>query len=129
MTEELATLAIEVTGDDGADEEELEELIHGLREELAALDVEQVELAVGGAAPPGSKGVELMALGALIVKLIRTAGGLPTLVGVVASWIERTSARSVRIDMNGDVLEVTGISSSDQRALIEAWLHRQGELQ
>lgn len=129
MTEELATLAIQVTGDDGTDEEELAQLTHGLREELAGLDVEEVELAVGGAAPPGSKGVELMALGALIVKLIRTAGGLPTLVGVVTSWIERTSARSVRIDMNGDVLEVTGLSSSDQRALIEAWLHRQGELQ
>lgn len=129
MTEELATLAIQVTGDDATDEEELAQLTHGLREELAGLDVEEVELAVGGAAPPGSKGVELMALGALIVKLIRTAGGLPTLVGVVTSWIERTSARSVRIDMNGDVLEVTGLSSSDQRALIEAWLHRQGELQ
>lgn len=129
MTEELATVAIQVTGEHGSDEEELAHLTYALRHELSDLDVEDVELAVGGTAPPGSKGVELMALGTLIVKLVRTAGGLPNLVGVIASWIERTSARSVRIDMNGDVLEVTGLSSSDQRALIEAWLERQKESQ
>lgn len=75
-----------------ADPQELEILTFQLRRELPDLDDAAVNLAAGGGLPPGSKGID------------------PT-------------ARTVRIRAaDGDSLDVVGVSSADQRRLIDAWI-------
>ncbi len=124
---DVAQLQIEVSADVGIGADDLAELTYSLREDLLALDVDEAEPVAFGDAPPGTKGVELAMLGGLLVKLARSAGGLRAVVRTIASWVERANARSVRIELDGDVLEVTGVSSADQRALIDAWISRQAQ--
>ena len=121
---ERAELNIQVDDDSGPDPEALTELTYMLREELLQLDVDEVELAAGGDAPPGSKGVELAVLGGLIVKLVRSTGLLDATIKTIASWVGRGPSRTVRIELDGDVLEVSGVSAGEQRALIDDWVRR-----
>lgn len=107
--------------------DEVGSLAQLLREELLDLDVDDVRAAAGGAAPAGSKGVELAAIGALVVRLVKSRKALFDVVRTIAGWVERSGARSVRVQIGTDVLEVTGISSEDQRAVIEAWIERQND--
>jgi Effector Associated Constant Component 1 len=123
MTEQVAALALQV--DAGADEdaEELAELTRQLRAELLQLDVEAVEPATAGEPPPGTRAVEALALGGLIVSLVKSAGTLASVVNAVRSWLGG-GQRSVKLELDGDVLEVTGVSGSQQQALINAWIER-----
>ena len=50
-----------------ADLEEIDRLTSDLREELLELDVDSVSPPSAGPAPPGSKGLELAAIGTLLV--------------------------------------------------------------
>jgi Effector Associated Constant Component 1 len=106
-----------------ADPAELDEITAKLRRELLELDVDSVERAPAGEAPDGSRGIPL-ALGALVVKFAAPKL-LAALVGVIKSWASRHGgARSVKLTMNGDSLEVTGASSEEQDRLIESWIDR-----
>jgi len=107
------------------DREELSSLTVMLREELLDLDVDDVRPVIEGAAPPGSKAIEVAALGALVVSLVKSPKVLLGVVRAIAGWVERSGARSVRVQIGTDVLEVTGISSEDQRAVIASWIERQ----
>lgn len=60
-------LGIQLAVGPDADAEEIAEVTLSLRRELLDLDVEAVELPPGGEPPPGSRAVELAALGALAV--------------------------------------------------------------
>jgi len=108
-----------------ADREELAELARQLRAELLQLDVERVDEVVVGEAPPGTRAGDVVALGALLVSLAGQAKLLPALVDTVKGWLGRVGQPStVKLELDGDVLEVTGASSSQQQQLIEAWLAR-----
>ena len=63
-----AQLAAVVDAGPDSDAEELAELTQRLRGQLLELDVDAVEPATGGEAPAGSKGVELLAIGGLVVQ-------------------------------------------------------------
>lgn len=106
--------------EEGSPPEELEELTARLRRRLLELDVDAVEPLPGGEAPPGTRGVGTT-LGSLIVRF-----GTPQLVlAVVAeirSWLSGHGSRTVRIAMDGDTLELTGVSSQEQDELIAAWI-------
>jgi hypothetical protein len=95
-----------------------------LAEQLGELDVDEVRGATGGEAPPGSKGLELHVLGALLVKLARSTEILGQIVDTLREWVGRIGAKCVRLEIDGDVLEITGASSDERRALIEAWVQR-----
>jgi hypothetical protein len=75
--------------------EEIDELTRRLREELQELDVQSVELAHGGAAPPGAKGMEFAALGALIVTAAPRF--LPKIVEVIQAWLTRGADKTVKV--------------------------------
>jgi hypothetical protein len=93
-------------------------------EEIAELDVDAAELAAGGDAPPGTKSVDAIALGGLIVSLANASGLLASVVDAIRSWVSGHGPRSVRLELDGDVLEVSGISSRRQDQLIKLWLDR-----
>lgn len=123
MTKRIARLGLRIA-DSEADAEELAELVVDLREQLLELDIESADPATAGPAPPGTRAGEIVVAGALTVMLASSSGLLTELVKTVQVWVSRSGGRSVKLEIDGDVLEVTGITWRDQRELIEAWIDR-----
>ena len=124
MDNEHGELALELETLPDTDSEELAALVQRLRAELLDLDVDRVEPLTAGEAPEGAKGVELLALGGLVVQFVLQPGVLTSIVDGVRSWLQRQSARSVKLTLDGDSLEVTGVSSEEQDRLVELWIAR-----
>jgi len=123
MEERPATLGIQVDLGLDADAEEVAEATLELRRELLDLDVDSVELRAGGQPPPGTRGVELAALGALLVSVTQSQLLAPVL-AAIRSWLGGSPQRSIKLELEGDTLELTGISSAEQRRLVDEWLQR-----
>lgn len=118
-----AKLDLQVDLGAGAEAEEVAEATLQLRRELLDLDVETVEPGRAGEPPPGARGVDFVALGSLVVT-IADSGVLDPLLGALRSWLGRRPQRSIKLQLGGDVLELTGMSSEEQRRLTNAWLRR-----
>lgn len=112
--------------EDGADPERIDVLAGYLRQELLQLDVGDVVRAQDGAAPPGSRGIDVAAIGALLVTLGGAATNLNEIVTVVRGWLSRGGAarRTVKISIDGDVLELSEVSAARQDELIGLFLRR-----
>jgi hypothetical protein len=123
MEERPATLGVQVGVGSDADDEEVAEATLQLRRELLDLEVDRVELASGGDAPPGTRGVELAALGALLVT-VGQSQLLGPVVAAVRSWLSGGPQRSIKLELDGDAIELTGVSSKEQRRLVDEWLRR-----
>ncbi len=124
MGEVLAQMAVQVNPLPDADAEELAELATQLRSLLLDLDVDRVVFAEEGEPPSGAKAVDAIAIGTLIVRFASSWPVLKALVSEVASWVSTHAVRSVKIGLDGDVLEVTRISAAEQRRLIDLWVAR-----
>jgi len=122
MGEPLPELGIQV-GEHDADPEEVAEATLQLRRELLDLDVGAVEVPRAGEAPPGTRGVELAALGGLVVNMAKPEL-LGAVIAAVRSWLSRSRQRSIKLALGDDVLELTGVSSDEQRRLADEWLRR-----
>src|SRR5215470_15037767 len=94
----------------GADEQQLDDLTRRLREELLDLDV-PVDVPVAGAAPVGAKSVEMAALGMLVITLSQSPV-LAAIVTAVSNWLGQRRQRTVKLDIDGDVLELSGVKDS-----------------
>jgi hypothetical protein len=123
MDERPETLGIQVTLGPDTDPEEIAEATLRLRRELLDLDVEAVELPSAGEPPPGTRAVELAALGALVVTVAQSKL-LAGVVTAVRAWLGGAPQRSIKLELDGDVLELTGVSSKEQRRLTDEWLRR-----
>jgi hypothetical protein len=112
--------------EDGADLERIGALAGYLRAELLQLDVEDVRPLPAGEAPPGSRAFEVAAVGALLVSLGKSADGLRAVVGAVRVWLARGDGvrRTVRLELGGDVLELSEATAADQQRLIEVFVSR-----
>ena len=121
--ERPATLGIQVELGPDADDEEVAEATLQLRRELLDLDVDSVDLPTASQPPPGTRGVELAALGALLVSVTQSQLLAPVL-AAVRSWLGGSPQRSIKLELEGDTLELTGISSTEQRRLVDEWLQR-----
>ncbi|MGH3751325.1 MAG: hypothetical protein ACRDRP_01275 [Pseudonocardiaceae bacterium] len=124
MTERVARLGLCIAAGCDADAEELAELAVQLREQLLELDIERADPVTAGQAPPGTRAGEIVVAGALTVMLAVSRKLLTALTEVVQSWVSLSGGRSVKLELDGDVLEVTGITRRDQRELIQAWIDR-----
>ena len=127
MAADVIQLQVVPAGDAPDDDEAIAESALALGDELAELDVEEVRPVAAGEAPEGAKGIELLALGGLLIKLGQSSRVLREVVDAVRDWVGRTGARSVKMTVDGDVLEVTGATSADVRQLIDAWVQRHSE--
>ncbi len=121
MPEPAIGLRLEVALEPDADAAELEHATSQLREELLELDLERVDRPTEPG-PPGSRGLDVAAVGTLIVGAGRGAIG-PAL-AAVQSWVARRSSRSVRVTIDGDSRELRHASREDQRRLVESFLAR-----
>jgi hypothetical protein len=124
---EQAQLAAVVDAGADSDAEELADLTRRLREQLLELDVDAVEPATGGEAPAGSKGVELLAIGGLVIQFAMKSEVLKSVVDATTAWLGRQQGRSVKLTLDGDTLEVTGVSSDEQRRLVDLWVARHAD--
>ncbi len=124
MTERMRQATLTLNPGREADGEELERLTRQLRSELLELDVEAVEIPRGGKAPRKAKAGDAITWGSLLLTLAASGGVLTTLIQVLQSWLTRHEQRSLTLEIDGDRLEITGVSSKEQRRLVEAWLHR-----
>ena len=127
MAERVTRLGLWIETDSEADAEELAGLAVDLREQLLELDIERVDPATAGQAPPGTRAGEIFVAGALTVMLALSQKLLTALTETVQSWVSRGGGRSVKLELDGDVLEVTGITRRDQRELIQAWIDRHAD--
>ena len=123
MKEGPATLGIQVELGPDADAEEVAEAAQQLRSELLDLDVDSVQLPAAGKPPPGTRGVELAALGGLLVT-VGQSQLLGSVIAAIRSWLGGSPQRSIKLELEGDTLELTGISATEQRRLVDEWLQR-----
>ena len=124
MAERPTTLGLQLACGPDADAEEIAEATSQLRRELLGLDVDAVETPRAGDPPAGSRAADVAAIGSLLV----TAGPqiLTAIAGVIGSWLRRSPQRSIRLELNGDVLELTGLPADQQQRLADEWLRRHG---
>jgi Tfp pilus assembly protein PilN len=124
MAEGFARLDLRIEADSDTDIDELRRRAGQLRRDLLDLDIESAVHARGGPAPPDARAGEIVAAGELIIILVQSLELLTALVDTVRSWVSRGGERSVKLKIDGDVLEIKGITRSDQRELIRAWIDR-----
>jgi hypothetical protein len=122
MDEELR---LEIS-EEGADAERLATLTGYLRAELLRLDVGNVTAPHASDVPPGTRVVGPAIVGALLVALGQSLEGLRSVVSVIRDWLRRGggTGRTVRVEFDGDVLELSQASAADQERLIELFLSR-----
>jgi hypothetical protein len=123
MEKQPARLGIQVAVGRDADAQEVAEATLQLRRELLDLDADAVEPQAGGEPPPGTRAVELAALGALAVTISQSELLAPIL-AAVRWWLADAPQRSIKLELDGDTLELTGVSSKEQQRLTDEWLRR-----
>lgn len=119
----MGELRIELFEPD-ADEQALDQLTADLREELLDLDVDAVVPVTAGPAPEGSKGLELVAVGALLVQVKNTLPLVASVVSTVRGWLQRSgsSGRSLKVTIDGHTLELSAATPEQQERLVEQFL-------
>lgn len=118
MTGRIARLGLYIETDSEAD-------AVGLRKWLLELDIESADLATGGQAPPGRRAGEILVTGALTVVLARSS--LAALLATVQLWVSSRLERSVKLEIDGDVLEANVITPREQCALIKVLIDRHAD--
>ena len=128
MTDQTTQLVLDIGAGPDTDLEELADLTLQLREELWELDLDTVDLVRAGEVPERAKAGDPIAWGDLVLTLVTSSAALVTLISTLKAWLKPYQRRdcSVTIELDGDRLEVTGISSEEQQYLIDTWLRRHG---
>ncbi|MFI6302543.1 hypothetical protein ACIBCH_11780 [Amycolatopsis thailandensis] len=113
-------------GEDGADAERADQLAGYLRRELIERGLSDVKALPAGEAPPGSRGFDAATAGGLLVTLGKSADGLRSVVAAAREWLSRGGRvkRTVRLEIDGDVLELSEASLSDQDKLVDLFVSR-----
>ena len=111
--------------DADADPERLDQLTQALRRELLELDVDGVDQATAGPAPEGTRGLELAAIGALLVKAATTSDMLVKVIGVVRGWLRSgppRNQRTLRLTISGQSIELTHATDAQQQQLVDQFI-------
>jgi hypothetical protein len=123
MAQSSSHILVQVVGHEDTDAVELDQLARQLRRWLLANDAD-VRLAQAGDGPPDTRATDIMTIGALVVTVITSRPILTSILSTVQAYLELSKARSVKIQIDGDSLEITGLRLDDQRRLIESFVDR-----
>ncbi|MEV3991616.1 hypothetical protein AB0J57_22165 [Streptomyces sp. NPDC049837] len=112
--------------EEGTDPERIDRMTGHLRRELLELDVDNVETLPAEEIPPGARAFGPMEIGALLVTIGQSATAIRQVVGVLHGWWSRfQEARpSLRLTMDGDVLEVSEASPDQVADAFEAFIKK-----
>ena len=117
--------------DEDADPERLDQLSSALRRELLDLGVDDVDRVSGGEAPPGTRALDVAAIGVLLVAFQESLPVISGIVGVVRAWLASAGgARAVEVTIGDKTLRIDSASQEQQDRLIDefvAALHRSEE--
>lgn len=118
-------LRIQVS-EDGADAVRIDALTRLLRQELLHLDVENVTAIPAGAPPPGTRTLDAATVEGLLVALGAAAQGLAAVITLTREWRKRGGkrARKVHYEIDGDVLELSGASETDEDRVVTLFIDR-----
>jgi hypothetical protein len=111
-------ISISTDGDD----HELDALRLELSEELSMLPVNAVDPARSGEAPPNTRGLDVIALGKLVVEFGPDV--INAVANTIRSWLQRSVARSVELTINGDSITLNKASAQDQERLLNLFIER-----
>ncbi|HEY3010821.1 MAG TPA: hypothetical protein VGJ63_22555 [Micromonosporaceae bacterium] len=124
MSYGFGRVAIQVEPDSELHGEDLELLTRQLRQELAELKLVSVGMIRTGPGSPRVRATDNLAVTGLVVSFADGAA-LSAVVAAVLAWLVGRR-RWVRLDVNDDVLEVSGASLDDQRRRVDRWIARHG---
>ena len=117
-------LTVVLEPDPEMDPEDSERLGRQLRNELRALDVDQVATVDAGPPPPGSKGVGA-ALTEWLVTLSGGGGVFVSVIGTIKAWLSgRAGAHKVTVTIDGDTLELSSATVAERAELVETFVRR-----
>ncbi|RSN65146.1 hypothetical protein DMH01_01740 [Amycolatopsis sp. WAC 04182] len=113
-------------GEDGADAERVDQLTGYLRSALIDRGVAEVKALPAGPPPAGSRAFDVATVGGLLVTLGQSAEGLRSVVAAVREWLSRGGRvkRTVRLEIDGDVLELSEATLTDQDKLVDLFVSR-----
>jgi hypothetical protein len=106
----------------GRNETDIEELNQQIQLDLRDVEEIQFQLVSKTGIPKGTKSGTDIDWTTIVVTILASGGVLTTLINLVQSKL--TKERSVTLEMNGDKLTITGVSTEDQKRLIDDWLKR-----
>jgi hypothetical protein len=121
----VASDLIVAVSEDDADDPYLEQLALQLRAELRQTDAGDMEPATSGNAPEGARSPLALVAGALVGSI--TPHGIGSVIGAIVSWLRRDrgpKGRKVRIEIDGDVIDVTGADDETEAQLVDAFIKR-----
>jgi membrane-associated two-gene conflict system component 1 (EACC1) len=120
MTE---ALSVQLT-EEGSDPERLDELTSRLRQELLQLPVDNVEKVSEGTAPEGTRGLEIAAIGALLVTLQQSGPAISGVINTIREWLKRDPepTRAVKITLGDRTIDLTAASSEQQDQLVAEFI-------
>jgi hypothetical protein len=117
-------LTVVLEPDPETDPEDRERLGRQLRNELKALDVDEVSTVDPGPPPPGSKGVGT-ALTEWLVTLSGGGGVFVSVIGTIKAWLGgRAGAHKVSVTIDGDTLELSNATDAERAELVETFVRR-----
>lgn len=128
VSDVLRELKIELFEPGDPDDEVIDGLASDLRLELLELDVDSVSPVALGPAPAGSKGMEFVAIGALLVRVKDSLPAVNTVVTAVRQWLARgsSSGRSLKITVDGRTLELSAATAPQQQQLVAEFIRSLG---
>jgi hypothetical protein len=111
-----------------ADALRLDDLSRSLRAELLEVDATRVVPLETGPAPEGTRAGLAAAAGALLVTVQPQVAAVVKVVSLVRAWLLRGGGeRRIRLEVDGDVIELTGATSELQERLVNEWIARRGD--
>jgi hypothetical protein len=115
-------LEIELNAGEDSDASELKELTSVLQKQLTKLDeVEEANLKTGANVPEHAKPVEWIAIGTLVVTLVK-GGALTGLGAILGQWLSRDSKRSISLKFGNKTLDAKGLPPEEQKEVIKTFL-------
>lgn len=118
---DVAHLRMHLVGLSDSGEEEVYSLASRLRRNLLELGVDDVRWPSGqGEAPQGTKGATLVTSGSLMVTA--AAFLLRSVIRLADTWLKNQPVRSIKVELEGRTLELSGSTTAERERLIDAFL-------
>lgn len=125
MHEERHLLALRIDSGPGATAEQTDRQVRSLLRDLKTLGLLRVERGTA-APPPGSMAGAGHDLAVLVLSGAFSAATLKAVSNVVVAFLQRSKARAVEWEIDGDKGSFSALSAKDQHALVEAVTARIG---
>lgn len=120
---EAPKVLLHLQPDPELDPDACDRLTRTLRAEIADLDVESASLVANGHTPDGTKGADMVTIGA--IALAMSSGTLPAVIAMIGDWLARQAGRHrISVTIDGDTIDLDRASPAVQRELIDAYLRR-----